>query len=334
MVNDIDHKKEENNVHKSDEPTNQIIEKRNNPIKLISFKKYQSQRLVYESKEYRVLDNHPNLDLDFFNYIRTKEQAYVLGLFCADGWIEINRLKLNRIGIGFDVKDLECLEIFCGLTGANINIASKTENCTYYRLRFINDKIAFDIKNLVNVVDKSHLLRFPELGNCKLDLAFLLGYFDGDGTTGTTRITSGSKEFLKDIQKKFIGCNYKITQKESNAKINGRKVIGTAYVMYLGSDLFIKMMNNFNNSLKRKRMKFSSKEEIKEKQKYNAWKGGSDKKINIDKEKLKELSLLYPMSKIAEIYDVSGKTIANYFDEYGIKRPNRGYWSKKRQQSK
>ena len=44
-------------------------------------------------------------------------------------------------------------------------------------------------------------ITFSELR--KLYLAFLLGYYDGDGTKNTTRITCGSYKFLDQIKTLF-----------------------------------------------------------------------------------------------------------------------------------
>lgn len=75
-------------------------------------------------------------------------------------------------------------------------------------------------------------------------MAFLLGYFDGDGTLGTSRITSGSKKFLLQIYKKFDIKN-KIYSYRGNHKL------------YLGAELFNEMLDNFQESFFKKRIRLS-----------------------------------------------------------------------------
>ena len=103
--------------------------------------------------------------------------------------------------------------------------------------------------------NKSKNIELPNLKNRKLFLAFLLGYFDGDGKMGTTKIASGSKIFLKQIKAKFeikgkiqkqISCFYD--------SIKDRIVEGSTYIISLGSNLFNKMLINYSDSLKRKRI--------------------------------------------------------------------------------
>jgi hypothetical protein len=49
----------------------------------------------------------------------------------------------------------------------------------------------------MEINQKSKKITLPELKTYDLYLAFLLGYFDGDGETGTSKIHSVSPIFLK-----------------------------------------------------------------------------------------------------------------------------------------
>ncbi len=75
-------------------------------------------------------------------------------------------------------------------------------------------------------------------------LPFFLGCFDGDGEEGTSRLWSGSREFLDDIKKMFDVPN-EIKLKESN--------LGSAWGLSLGPKLFNAMLDSYKDSMPRKR---------------------------------------------------------------------------------
>ena len=53
-----------------------------------------------------------------------------------------------------------------------------------------NKKLTYDLINHGVVPNKSKTIEFPHLNSKELELSFLLGYYDGDGKKGTTRIAS------------------------------------------------------------------------------------------------------------------------------------------------
>jgi len=216
-----------------------------------------------------ILDSHPNIKLDYFKEIDTLEKAYWLGWLFAEGYITIKKLKSGkkyyRLGVGCLQDDFILLERFARALGLDIrnNIpriekytTSKGEVHALRRIRIINDRFC---KNLIShgfIVGKkkSKNIRLPNLKTRELLLAFLLGYYDGDGTMGRSTITSGSIKFLEDIL---------------NSSLLNIKVFKSRYINYdsvkkkyhlikrdkisLGSDLMREMISNYNNSLPRKR---------------------------------------------------------------------------------
>ena len=50
------------------------------------------------------------------------------------------------------------------------------------------------------VPNKTFRIELPNLGGRELDLAFLLGFFDGDGKQGLTVLRSGNARFLEQIK--------------------------------------------------------------------------------------------------------------------------------------
>ena len=79
------------------------------------------------------------------------------------------------------------------------------------------------------------------------------------------------------------------------------------------------MMDNYKNSLPRKRRRF--------------WEPGekrkSPTKFTGTKEDLEKLVWKMPLKKISEKYGLSGGSISKICRKWKIKKPLRGYWQKK-----
>jgi len=263
---------------------------------------------------------HPNLDANYFEKIDTKEKAYWLGFLYADGCVQ-----RKQISIKIHNNDKRLLDKFADDIGANKETMFTEEKRIV--LKTGTQKMIGDLISHGCVPRKSKIIELSSLRDQRLYLTFLLGYYDGDGTQNKTLITSGSKKFLEQIKEKFK-LPYKITKSISSGTINGRKVIGSAYNIYLGARLFNEMMDNYEHSLPRKRRYFCTKEEkarrSREASKHNTGK----KKFEITKEELEKLVWEIPTSKIAKQFGVSDTAIAKRCKKLGIKKPSRGYWAK------
>lgn len=202
---------------------------------------------------------HPNLKEKFFEIIDTIEKAYWLGFMYADGYVieESDQYRTYyRIGLKVNIKDEEQIDRFINAIGLNNEhkhrykelqeINGKLYMVEYYRIHFANQVMAQDlIKNGV-IPNKSKQIRLPNLCSCDLLLAFLLGYYDGDGETGTSRIWSGSYDFLEDI-KQIIDIPNEIQYKKSK--------LGEAWGLSIGPRVFNAMLDCYKNSMERKRKK-------------------------------------------------------------------------------
>jgi hypothetical protein len=182
---------------------------------------------------------------------------------------------------------------------------------------------------------KSKTITYPKLSQSSLELAFLLGYYDGDGRTHTTTISSGSRKFLEQVKERYkLTCEIYVDKRQK--EIYGRKLIGTNYLMCLGPELVNKMMMNYTNSMPRKRWApCERKEKVrrlkeacdtenvrKRRQLQKEWR-------SITKERLRELVREMPLEKIGEKYNVSvSSNVARKCRKYGIPIPERGYWTK------
>ncbi len=196
---------------------------------------------------------HPDLKIDYFHNINTKDKAYWLGFLYADAtMVEIG--TKTRLELELKRKDEESIDRFCDFLGLDKNrkrhrIHEKTERTL----------VSFACKNITNDLlshglkcRKSKIIKYPSLKRRDLELAFLLGYFDGDGKQGTTRLFSGSKLFLKQIKKRF-NLKFKVHISKRECRLNGRWIKGVEYYLHLGADLFNEMMENYKDSMPRKR---------------------------------------------------------------------------------
>lgn len=161
-----------------------------------------------------------------------------------------------RFGVELHKDDKEDLLIkFANIIRFNLEyiddeIRRDGELTDYIRIRFVNDDFAQYLVNHGFIVgkEKSKQIELPFLDTRELYLAFFLGYYDGDGKTGTTAITSGSLKFIKQIKKNF-NLPFKIWRTDS-------ELGGIGYNIYLGMDLMREMLTNYTDSLPRKRVHF------------------------------------------------------------------------------
>jgi len=205
-------------------------------------KNYQFLNNLRKSKD-RIYNYHTDINLNYFLKIDNKEKAYWLGFLYADGYITKLRNNL-RIGLEINKEDEIILDKYCNALGINLNSKKYNKKSNTIRVRITNDKLGESLINQGYIIGntKSKNIELPCLNSRELYLAFLLGYFDGDGTTGTSRITTGSIKFLIQIARKFNIKN-KIYTYKGNHK------------MYLGAKLFNEMLNNYQNSLSKKRIR-------------------------------------------------------------------------------
>lgn len=197
-----------------------------------------------------------------FETIDTKEKAYWLGFLYADGFIGKNKrfLRLN-----LSVKDEEQLDRFIDFVGGTKEDKRKSKE--YYngdKLRsgkmvyfcILSKKIVLDLEDNGCVYKKSSIIRLPEFYLEELDLAFLLGYYDGNGDATKTSFSSGSIGFIEDVKIKY--------------KLNSSIVTkGGCHRFYFGTELFDKMIKNYENSMPRKRFLFYRVSDLRKMRSHN-----------------------------------------------------------------
>lgn len=265
---------------------------------------------------------HPNLKIDFFENIDSKEKAYWLGFLYADGYIS----KRNETVIALSKKDVEQVENFCNSVGANKEkIKARTHPCESRSVSIKISSVKFTnyiIKQgCVNA--KSKIIKLPDFNDDNLDLAFLSGYYDGDGAANSCELYCGSKEFLQQIKNKY---NIKFEVKKKDR----------VFLLNLGADFKRKIIKNYPECMERKKNTFAGDRRNKLKGiNPNIRRGENLERFKTTKEELELLMKQYPNTKIAKMFGVSGKSIEKRAKKLGIQRESRrGYWTKVKNKNK
>lgn len=280
--------------------------------KVINFiKKYRESNEdlpISRKKGLKVLNYHPELKLHYFEKIDNKEKAYWLGLL----WAEVYLGERGVIRLELSKNDEILIDRYCkalGLHPKYKKYSTKTRTkglSTYVRIVFRSIKIQNDLYSLGYVKSSKKSTIFPNLDNRELELAFLLGFFDGDGKEGKTSFHLGSKMVLDQIKEKFSIHHNVYPDKD-----------GKSWYLSLGAKLFNEMMYNYENSLERKRKIFrvSLKESLKN---------------QITKEELEKMVWTMQINDICKKYSVYRRILIDLCDEWNIKRPPSHYWHRKK----
>lgn len=260
---------------------------------------------ISRKKGSKVLNFHPNLKIDYFENIDTKNKAYWLGFL----WAEVYLGEKNEITLDLSNKDEILIDNFIKDLGLNPDYKSSRNRVkksglkTYVRIRFKCANIVKDLKNLGYIPSGHKLTTFPLLKSRELDLAFLLGFFDGDGKEGKNQFHIGSKPILEVIKRKF----------ELKHQIIPDGV--GYYYLSLGAKIFNEMLDNYPGSLLRKRYYFRIPSRILFEE-------------SISKELLAKLVWKIPIRNISEKFYTYPKIVRETCDKWEIKRPKPHYWHK------
>jgi len=250
---------------------------------------------------------HPNLKEDFFEYIDTKEKAYWLGFLYADGFV---RKGNGAIVLDLSDKDAEWVYKFCDVIGVDYSrIRLRTHKQGYKSISVIVQSRTFT-EHIVRhgcVNAKSKIIRLPDLSSDELDMAFLMGYYDGDGTAEGTEICSGSEGFLLDVVKRY---NLRFTPKRGK----------TVSSLNLGVDLKRRLISNFPDGMPRKHSMYR----VSKKRKMR----GTEpiqypRKFNVEKEELELLISEYTYVEIGKKFNVSDNSVKKRAIVLGIELKNR-----------
>ena len=242
-------------------------------------------RQIYEPKLTANTQINKKLDTGYFRNISLPQQAYYLGLLFADGWISIQRSSGGsssyRIALSLKVEDKQVIERFSEIIGLGKSRVLERDSTDLrtgkvYRMAYIQigvgstsikNSMAHDLINLgmtYKINDKGKRSKVPilpvfcdEEGNADqiLMLAFLLGYFDGDGTLKTSNsgeIYSNNLFFFQAIKgvfnlgkiSKAIRVNF-----DPSTDTHSERIL---YSLYLNKEIIKEMMNIGLVSMRRK----------------------------------------------------------------------------------
>lgn len=208
-----------------------------------------------------------------FDQIDTEEKAYWLGFLYADGYVA---LKINAIGLHLSLKDLTHIEKFKSFIGweGEIKIREDHQFGTKDKHNkageiLYNCGITVNCKHMKEsliklgcVPNKSLILTFPtdEQVPEQYKLAFIRGYFDGDGTLGLYKHSKtnpkleeslmfvGTKSFLEGIQK-YLGIGYLMQKSNCNEatyrlSYSTKKAFNAAELMYKNANIYLERKYN------------------------------------------------------------------------------------------
>ena len=210
-----------------------------------------------------------------FNDINTEEKAYWLGFLYADGYICKNE---KRVGLGLSIKDIDHMKKYNSFLsypgGLNISETHQFGSKEHYgkngnklmmvKTEIKNDNLWKDLYNKGCVPNKSLILTFPssEIFHNDIDLilAFIRGYFDGDGTLGKYQhsktntnmeeslIFVGTKNFLEGVQK-YLGKGFLMqkpncSEKTYRLSYSTKKAFNAANLMYKNATIYLQRKYN------------------------------------------------------------------------------------------
>lgn len=235
----------------------------------------------YANQKYTI--TNPKL----FGNIYDKETMYWFGWLCSDGWVSQPSNKHYQIQLKLKRGDRIIVERFAKAVGYELD---RIFDETYLfekddgEIRPIHSsRVIFGCKSMWHDLQKLGIFEFKNHGRIPqiirklvneakdknpdgkfidtregiLSLAFLIGFYDGDGCHrgGLSAIITNSKKlFLEDVRNIFgILNSVSRSAKEVVDDTSGEIIWKTRYQLYLGTNLFNQMLIAYKNSLQRKR---------------------------------------------------------------------------------
>lgn len=146
------------------------------------------------------------INKDFFKKW-SKEMAYVLGFFAADGYITIN--KRGGQYWSMDIGDKILINKIKKTIQSEHKVSIRRRNAgryTTYRLQIGSIEMCNDLINLGYRENKTHNLSVPNVPR-EYFSDFVRGYFDGDGNVWSGIMHKSGKTHTLTIQTVFTSCS-------------------------------------------------------------------------------------------------------------------------------
>lgn len=153
------------------------------------------------------------IDKDFFKKW-TKDMAYVLGFFAADGYITVNKRGGQFWCI--QITDKELLEniktVIQSEHKISVRLPRKANENICYRMQIGSIEMCNDLRKLGFSERKTNSLIVPNVPR-KYFSYFVRGYFDGDGNVWSGWMHKDRKTHTLVIQTVFTSCSLKFLKK-------------------------------------------------------------------------------------------------------------------------
>ena len=133
---------------------------------------------------------------DYFENIDTRDKAYFLGLLFADGH---NNIAGHQVVLNLHEKDVDILEKYresIGYTGAIGTWKRKPPRGNIRVVAIRSKKLSADLEKLGCTQQKTLVLKYPYWMDYNLQMDFIRGFFDGDGSINRSKKYAVSMSFI------------------------------------------------------------------------------------------------------------------------------------------
>ena len=189
---------------------------------------------------------HKGVNKNFFK-VWSRDMAYVIGFFAADGYITIN--KRGGQYWSLDIGDRILIKRIKTAIGSEHKISTRNRNggkYTTYRLQIGSVDMCEDLRKLGFDERKTKRLSVPYIPQ-KYFTHFARGYFDGDGNVWSGLIHKNKKTHSLAIQTVFTSCSLDFLKKFSDTLYTFGVEKG---VLRKGKGNYYRLTYSINNSLK------------------------------------------------------------------------------------
>ena len=182
----------------------------------------------------------------FFDDIDSEEKAYFLGLLFADG----HNSEKNYIRLSLHIKDIDIIKVFLKVLNSNLPIKFGGKDKTMAVCNIYSKHMSDTLRTYGMVHNKYFNDNFPEIRE-ELNIHFIRGYFDGDGSIFSTKIKNHNLKYTFNITGSYktilkIQC---ILSSKLNLRVNKlfprykNKELSSFHFCYSGN-LQVKLIRN------------------------------------------------------------------------------------------
>lgn len=242
-----------------------------------------------------------------FVEINNKDKAYIHGFICADGTVTNSQIilevkksdeevlfKLKNI---FEIKDESVIKY---RDKKSDKWHTKNKIYSYALMRISSKKIVCDFWSHINTENKTYDLRLPKFENKELILAWIKGYYDGDGCENRARIYSANYNLLYDI-KEYLQIPHDVMQQK------------TLFQLYIGQKNLYILSCNYHDGLKRKTIDYINEKSCHRKLKLDF----------LNFEILTSLVKTHSLQEIGKMFGISRGSVFSKCKSLQVKIPKR-----------